>query len=398
MDIACFFIGEAKSIAERLLKGSGWNAQHALATLKNKCLVEEIKLRSRKGEVTIGLRMHDHLRDLGREMALELSPPHRLWRPQDLKVLRLTIKGGQLKTLWENPIQAPSQLKELQICETSLIEFPDLLGVSKDSLENRGKSSSVKTLKIGLEKLEISGEKFVSKILISGIHYHSLKSIKLHGMENLKELNLIRVKTLNCLDIKNCVKLKRLIGTSNLTNLVLLNINQCPDLEFEDLRLMDFGCEELVELTIRGCPELVELPAFLGPRSLERIIFDGCGKLECLELNGCQMLRSVSGNFNLKTLYIYDCPELEVFPSLAKPSCLQQIVIDSCEKLQNISGIDDLRGLRLMRLIYWNNAVIQDRIHKLKVMISTLLFNRKCAISGNGYDRKSSGWSGVKFQ
>ncbi|GLJ56732.1 hypothetical protein SUGI_1255180 [Cryptomeria japonica] len=28
--------------------------------------------------------MHDHLRDLGREMALELSRPHRLWHPQDL--------------------------------------------------------------------------------------------------------------------------------------------------------------------------------------------------------------------------------------------------------------------------------------------------------------------------
>ncbi|GLJ56734.1 hypothetical protein SUGI_1255200 [Cryptomeria japonica] len=28
--------------------------------------------------------MHDHLRDLGREMALEPSRPHRLWHPQDL--------------------------------------------------------------------------------------------------------------------------------------------------------------------------------------------------------------------------------------------------------------------------------------------------------------------------
>ncbi|GLJ24393.1 hypothetical protein SUGI_0465870 [Cryptomeria japonica] len=38
----------------------------------------------------IGLRMHDHLRDLGREMALELSSPKRLWHPRDLESLQFT--------------------------------------------------------------------------------------------------------------------------------------------------------------------------------------------------------------------------------------------------------------------------------------------------------------------
>ncbi|GLJ06480.1 hypothetical protein SUGI_0040170 [Cryptomeria japonica] len=67
-----------KRIAEKVWEVSGWNYQHALQTLRDKCLLEE---------TDIYLRMHDHLRDLGREMAFELGPPHRLWRHQDLEYL-----------------------------------------------------------------------------------------------------------------------------------------------------------------------------------------------------------------------------------------------------------------------------------------------------------------------
>lgn len=178
--------------------------------------------------------------------------------------------------------QAPSQLKELQILRTSLKEFPDLSGIS-DNLENisldagglpiqgltlleslsmnfsslrlrfstlRGEQASTKkgegtlceSLVIfnfkfngelvwnngkapisGLEKLEISREEFVSKILINGIHYPSLESIKLHFMENLMEVDLTRVNTLNSLDIGHCKKLKRLAATSDLPNLKKLD-------------------------------------------------------------------------------------------------------------------------------------------------------------------------------
>jgi hypothetical protein len=98
MDVACFFIGEVKKDAIRVWEGSGWSAQHALRTLKNKCLVEEIndyKFNPKKicfyGEIgdeeTPVLRMHDHLRDLGREIADELNHPRRLWRTQHCKPL-----------------------------------------------------------------------------------------------------------------------------------------------------------------------------------------------------------------------------------------------------------------------------------------------------------------------
>lgn len=83
-------VGKPKHMAERVCEGSGWHGQHALETLKERCLVEEKEIFSILDNRTeIVLRMHDHLRDLGREMAREreLSSPSRLWQPQDLKSL-----------------------------------------------------------------------------------------------------------------------------------------------------------------------------------------------------------------------------------------------------------------------------------------------------------------------
>ncbi|GLJ12840.1 hypothetical protein SUGI_0198850 [Cryptomeria japonica] len=43
MDIACFFVDKMKSFAMEVWEASGWSTQHALETLKNKCLVQEIE-------------------------------------------------------------------------------------------------------------------------------------------------------------------------------------------------------------------------------------------------------------------------------------------------------------------------------------------------------------------
>ncbi|GLJ45673.1 hypothetical protein SUGI_0961330 [Cryptomeria japonica] len=84
MDIACFFIGKETNMAIKIWEGSGWQAEHSLQMLKEKCLVEE--------ETSIykfKLRMHDNLRDLGREMADESNFPHRIWRLHDLRAFEL---------------------------------------------------------------------------------------------------------------------------------------------------------------------------------------------------------------------------------------------------------------------------------------------------------------------
>ncbi|XP_059065896.1 disease resistance protein Roq1-like [Cryptomeria japonica] len=108
MDIACCFIGKDVRRAISIWKASGWRAEHALQTLKAKCLVEiTLGFGSVSSpdiidnyESSFFFRMHDHLRDLGREMAdTEMNHPPRLWHPEDLIGMR-DIKGIQDILTW----------------------------------------------------------------------------------------------------------------------------------------------------------------------------------------------------------------------------------------------------------------------------------------------------------
>jgi hypothetical protein len=77
LDTACFFIGINRDTAIKLWDGSGWEGSLALGTLESKCLVTVDEENC--------IRMHDHLRDLGRDLADKEPPgcPRRLWRPTD---------------------------------------------------------------------------------------------------------------------------------------------------------------------------------------------------------------------------------------------------------------------------------------------------------------------------
>ncbi|GLJ30475.1 hypothetical protein SUGI_0603170 [Cryptomeria japonica] len=88
IDIACLFNkkkkSNLKSKAILVWNLSGWSAKHAVQTLQDKCLIEVSWFK---------FEMHDHLRDLGRQMADELGPP-RLWRPHILRAIYLFGKDG----------------------------------------------------------------------------------------------------------------------------------------------------------------------------------------------------------------------------------------------------------------------------------------------------------------
>jgi hypothetical protein len=83
LDTACFFIGKEKDRAIRIWDGSGWHGSLGLQNLQNKCLVE-VKVERVWDEFGYWndaecIRMHDHVRDLGRSLA-DQEPLRRIWR------------------------------------------------------------------------------------------------------------------------------------------------------------------------------------------------------------------------------------------------------------------------------------------------------------------------------
>ncbi|GLJ23455.1 hypothetical protein SUGI_0443960 [Cryptomeria japonica] len=85
LDICCFFIGEKEQLAITMWDGSGWSGLHSLGRLKNKCLVEVDERNF--------IEMHDHLRDMGREIAtkgkeIDKSPFH-LWSPEQIRDIEI---------------------------------------------------------------------------------------------------------------------------------------------------------------------------------------------------------------------------------------------------------------------------------------------------------------------
>jgi hypothetical protein len=61
VDVACLFIGYPEKTTKQIWNAWGWSGEQGLQTLRHKCLVEV--------DWTETLRMHDLLRDLGRDIA-----------------------------------------------------------------------------------------------------------------------------------------------------------------------------------------------------------------------------------------------------------------------------------------------------------------------------------------
>ncbi|KAH9288565.1 hypothetical protein KI387_032682 [Taxus chinensis] len=458
LDIACFFIGKSKSMATKILKGSGWSAELALQNLKDKCLVEEgYEVGYAYGEVV--LRMHDNLRDLGREIADDLSHPRRLWHPQFLKSLEskgfqtiltetngrcfhsifdpsmnckityfveksnnsadtstvllwleLDLKGNELKSIpsWI-PLQNLQYLRivdgclkklwqdDLQVSNSSWIPPPILQssmstdqGIKKRLFQS-GAESSMSTVKKRLFQSDAEVPFKLKELLLETIILRELPNTL--GMLNHLENLVLKGKYSYITDSEFLIEgrsfSESLRKLSSLKSLTLWDFRLSGDLALSDSRdatsfqtSIDRSMSCLQTIRIRGvqltsklsidgknCPSLESL-RLDSMENLVEVNLSLVKTLNSLKLMFCRKLKTISGNFglgNLETLNIKECGELEEVPNLSGLDSLESITIDECQKLQNIKDIEELKGLKFLYLSTGNGgAGVWNCVQRLK--------------------------------
>eukprot|EP01018_Ginkgo_biloba_P021916 Gb_35242 [translate_table: standard] len=307
LDIACFFIGEDKNKAIFIWEGSGWSGLHGFETLEYKCLVEV--------DDNNCLRMHDHLRDLGRDIAADESHFSRLWRPEDGRRYlqgemgtKSNVRG--IVTTYESPRWHIRNLLPLR-------KVPKKINC------------------VGLKLLHLEGD---------------------IGKVQLSTQDLLWLRWVDCEDFS--------LNWSSLRNLRVLDLLESR--EIKELWKYKQAPLQLRELTISFCP-FVELPQSMQLLTcLEKIVLDDwagsflpkefCGlySLKHLELRLCNQLRSLPELFgdltNLQHLDIEECNSLKMLPnSIGQLTRLRYLCVTECklltiqlEILGNITTLEEL--------------------------------------------------------
>eukprot|EP00253_Pinus_taeda_P008147 PITA_08147 len=288
IDIACFLIGERKDRAIRIWDGSGWEGSLGLQNLQNKCLVELKVEDVRSWEIPTKdkaecIRMHDHLRDLGRSLA-DKEHLRRIWRvtgnrsdpspvqgiknsaerdrlvtelqlpdgegsylesvfnaeqtsqpimlrwynypysasefsTENLRILH--IKGRDLEIPWEHESEAPLALRELYISASRLSKIPDSIGQLKH-----------------LEKIVLGDDNIYSQLPLKTLpdefcQLLSLKHLELMNCSSLSSLpdsfgNLTKLQHIHLSQCRKLLMLPNSFG--NLIELKFLSLSQCDQL------------------------------------------------------------------------------------------------------------------------------------------------------------------------
>ncbi|XP_059065278.1 disease resistance protein Roq1-like isoform X1 [Cryptomeria japonica] len=378
MDVACFFVNQLKRIPIRVWKASGWSDQNGLQSLKDKCLVEEIE------DPVPVLRMHDLLRDLGREMANELSQPPRLWRPEDLK--KLESKG------FENIFAQTNGRCFHSIFDMSLnYEDKFFLGKLDDNAETSScllwlhlrystiyfepyafnlnslrhphdKSSSVQPtippwvpLK-NIQCLTISNGYFKRLWQQDAEAPSEIKELEIDGTfieEYTDYLGILTNVEKQVNEGQHMSKMKSLIVKTRRKLSKSLSKNshrksstvKAPLSFIENLAIKEQENIERIEINGNYCPCLQSLE-LSSVGNLIEVQFTRVETLNCFNISNCQYLKSLSVTSDLtklEELSISTCPMLEE-PNLGNLSCLKKIRITKCD-MNIVPGISSFKML-----------------------------------------------------
>eukprot|EP00253_Pinus_taeda_P003480 PITA_03480 len=406
LDIACFFLHKDRDTAMRIWDGSGWEGKLGFRNLQNRCLVEV--------DEEDQIRMHDHLRDMGRDLA-EKEPPdswRRIWRPTDNLLYQHSPVRGVSAVPSDGPEWSPQHFKSL-VELTGRLQLLEAEGDCVERILNVAQPPELKWLRWincpysslpswilmkNLRVLQIQGMEFetiwadecqapvqIRELEIDGWVLNIPKSIeRLNYLEKIvlhnrriygpAGLNILpdefcRLQSLNYLELRGCSHIKSLPASfGNLKNLRTLYLHGCSRLRSLPESLG--GLTSLEILRMISCSGLRRLPESLGRlTSLEILRMDGCSglrrlpeslggltSLEILRMDGCSGLRrlpeSLGGLTSLEILCMSSCSRLQSLPeSLGGLTSLRNLGLDCCYQLQSLpESLGGLTSLEILRM------------------------------------------------
>ncbi|PRQ21989.1 putative toll-like receptor, P-loop containing nucleoside triphosphate hydrolase [Rosa chinensis] len=344
LDIACFFNGEDKDQVTEVLTSCDFSAIIGIKVLMERSLLTVLHGR---------LRMHDLLREMGREIVQLESPNEpgrrsRLWLLEDIKHV-LTKNTGT------------------EVIEGIFMDSTEL-GVDVDvTPKSFLMMNKLRYLKIKNGNLPNGLEYLPNSLRILDWTRYPLKSLSSHfNPEKLLELSLSH----------SCIKHFR-IGTEPLCNLKTINLSHSLNLvntpNFKDMPYLKF-------LVLEGCIRLYEVDP--GIEVLER--------LTVLNLKDCKNLvrlpSSVGGLKSLKDLNLSGCSKLDKLPDeLGHVACLEKLDVSGSGIRELPSSIGMLEGLVSMSLRDCKHLeCLPSSLDKLPDELGHVAYLEKLDVSGSG--------------
>ncbi|GLJ33158.1 hypothetical protein SUGI_0667460 [Cryptomeria japonica] len=355
LDIACLFNKKRKrnlkSNAITIWKASGWSAEHAVQTLQDRCLLEV----SGTDDFQY-FEMHDHLRDLGRQIADELSPP-RLWRPELLRSME--AKGFQQILAETNGGRCFHSFEDSSLgIITFFIAETDLLW-----LEMRGPFFNIpswillrKLHCLHIESVQELWSTFQQQLQTYTQATFQLRRLSIWCSNYLEKLpDLIEKFThLEELDIF-------LSESSTDTTSFVQSLGRLSKLRSLSLACMNFDFSEELDLSKGNVDsstssrmDSLETIRLANLHQTSKLIISGemCPRLRTLRVDQLGNLKEMELKHlkRLNTLRVESCTNLETISDLSTVSGLQFLKVSSCFKLETISGLSTLTELQVLEV------------------------------------------------
>ncbi|CAI0413039.1 unnamed protein product [Linum tenue] len=342
LDIACFFIGEDKDLPSYMWSDCDFFPISNINILRQRSMIEIASHDYHK--------MHDQLRDMGREIVRQENTRHpwkrsRIWskgKALDMlcnqkgsnlvESIRIRHSGAKLGKIQKECFMNLSELRYLEIEASMLIDDFSNYVPSLRWLRVREIIGGT----VGMMPFE---NLKVLHLQDCGVRELTCGTFGMMPMENLKVLHLLP-SSLTTLLIIQCPKLQWLPNLENLENLTYLSIGGCPFLK-EILGLV--GLKSLETLRICDMKALRNVDGFESLYSLKSLTLRCCDALE--------RLPSMGSLSNLLNLYISNCHGLTEIQDLGGLESLQMLDIHDAKSLSGLFGFETLLSLNKLEIL-----------------------------------------------